>query len=129
MDTFQGEGIAFAIRSGQLAGEVAAIALKEGNCHVRGLRSYEARCEREFGKDLRYSLYFSRLMHWFPNLFLRLMASETEVLDKCLEVPARRLSYQRYLTWLLPRVPYFVARLIFSQFSLPGISSKTSIRK
>ena len=112
VDTFYGEGLAFAIRSGQLAGEVAATALRGGNCSARGLSSYSTLCEQDFGRCLRYSLYSSRLMHQFPNLFLRLMASETKVLSGYLEVAARRCSYEEYLAWLLPRVPFFLAKAI-----------------
>jgi geranylgeranyl reductase family protein len=110
VDTFYGEGLAFAIRSGQLAADVAATALRAGNCSAQGLMPYDLRCKQEFEKDLRYSLYFSRLMHWFPKVFLRLMATETKVLDKYLEVPARRRSYRRYLGWLLPRVPFLLGK-------------------
>jgi len=112
VDTFYGEGLAFAIRSGQLAGEATATALKSGKHSVQDLHPYEVNCEREFGRDLRYSLYFSRLMHRFPRVFLRLLASEADVLDRYLEVPARRLSYQSYLGWLLPRVPFFLAKVM-----------------
>ena len=111
VDTFYGEGLAFAIRSGQLAAETSAAALRGGDCSAQRLNDYSALCEREFGRDLRYSLYFSRLMHRFPKVFLRLMASETEVLDKYLEVPARQRSYRDFLGWLLPRIPVFLARL------------------
>jgi len=114
VDAFTGEGIAYAIRSGQLAGEVAATALESGSCCVRGLDPYRVRCEREFGRDLRYSLHSARLMHRFSGLFLRLMASDAEILGRYLEVPARRSSYQKYLAWLLPRIPCYAARLIFS---------------
>jgi geranylgeranyl reductase family protein len=112
VDAFTGEGIAYAIRSGQLAGEVAATALESGSCCVRALDLYRVRCDREFGRDLRYSLHSARLMHRFPGLFLRLMASDAEILGRYLEVPARRSSYQKYLAWLLPRIPCYVARLM-----------------
>jgi len=111
VDTFYGEGLAFAIRSGQLAAEAAAAALKEGDCTRKGLQPYAVHCEQEFGRDLRYSLYFSRLMHRFPGVFLRLLAADAQVLDKYVEVPARRRSYRSYLAWLLPRAPLYLARL------------------
>jgi geranylgeranyl reductase family protein len=113
VDACQGEGLAFAIRSGQLAGQVAAAAVAKGDCSGLSLRSYGELCEREFGKDLRYSLYFSRLVHRFPDLFLRLLASEVNLFDKFLEIPARLCSYQRFLFWLLPRVPYYWAKQEF----------------
>lgn len=110
VDTFYGEGLAYAIRSGQLAAETANEALRDKNNSAQRLNRFSIQCEQEFGKDLRYSLYFSRLMHRFPNVFFRLMATERQVLDKFLEVPARKRSYQSYLRWLLPRVPLFLAR-------------------
>lgn len=123
VDTFYGEGLAFAVRSGQLAAEVAATALRKGDCTTQELRLYAARCEQEFGRDLRYSLYFSRLMHRFPGLFLRLLASEPEVLGRYLDVPARRTSYRRYLAWLLPRAPLYLAKLMIESGNRPDAPS------
>ena len=110
VDTFYGEGLAFAIRSGQIAGEVAISALKRGDCSTPGLRSYSERCRKEFGIDLQYSLLFSNLMHRFPKILLRLLASDGDVLDKYLEVPARRRSYRSFLAWLFPRLPLLYAK-------------------
>ena len=112
VDTFYGEGLAFAIRSGQIAGEVAVSALRKGDCSPAGLRSYSQRCRQEFGIDLQYSLLFSNLMHRFPKILLRLLASDGDVLDKYLEVPARRRSYKSFLAWLLPRLPLLYAKVI-----------------
>ena len=107
VDTFQGEGIAFAIRSGQLAAETAQKAIISGDFSLDFLRLYSRQCNREFGNDLRYSLYFSMLMHKYPRQFLRLMASDEELFSKYLEVPARRITYRKFLLWFLPRIPYF----------------------
>jgi geranylgeranyl reductase family protein len=108
VDTFYGEGIGYAVRSGQLAAEASAIAIRGENCSEQGLSAYVALCEKEFGQHLRYSLYLSRIMNSFPKFFLRLMASSTEAVDKYLEVPARRRKYQQYFMWLLPRIPTFL---------------------
>jgi geranylgeranyl reductase family protein len=112
VDTFYGEGLASAIRSGQIAGEVAISALKKGDCSRAGLFSYSDRCKQEFGIDLQYSLLFSNLMHRFPRIFLRLLASDADVLDKWIEVPARRRSYKSFLGWLLPRLPLLYAKAV-----------------
>jgi flavin-dependent dehydrogenase len=48
-----GEGIDLAIESGELAGEVAAEALRRGELTARGLRPYERLCEATFGRVLR----------------------------------------------------------------------------
>ncbi|NOR82341.1 MAG: geranylgeranyl reductase family protein [Ardenticatenales bacterium] len=102
-DSFLGEGIAYAIRSGQIAAEVILRNLND-NAKV-DLHSYKDRCQKEFGDNLRYSLILSKLMHKFPNVFFRILASQSTVLNKYLEVPAKRISYKEYIKWLVPRVP------------------------
>jgi geranylgeranyl reductase family protein len=105
VDPFTGEGIAFAIRSGQLAAETAAESMQQGDLTCQGLAPYVARCQREFGESLQYSLGLARLMHRFPGFFLKLMASETEAIERYVDVRSQALSYQAYLAWLLPRIP------------------------
>jgi len=105
-DSFLGEGIAYAIRSGQIAAKVILRNLND-NAQV-DLHSYEDLCEKEFGDNLRYALFLSKLMHKFPGIFFRLFASQSIVLNKYLEVPAKRISYKEYIKWLVPRVPFLL---------------------
>jgi len=104
VDSFYGEGIAYAIRSGQIAVEVISRILKNG---VGSLSNYESVCRSEFGENLKYSLILSRMMHSFPRIFFKVFTSCEEVLDKYLEVPASKQTYKSYIKWLLPRVPKF----------------------
>jgi geranylgeranyl reductase family protein len=115
VDSFTGEGISFAIHSGQLAAETASVAIQKGTFDNTFLQSYEERCNCEFGRDLKYSLLFSRLMHLFPSIFLKLMATEPEILEKYSEIPARKLSYQKYMGWLLARLPFFLGKSIWEK--------------
>lgn len=105
VDSFTGEGISYAIRSGQIAAEVIKEVL---NSKQMQLTDYTQRCQKEFGINLRYSLFFTKLMHRFPGLFFKLLTSNDDVLSKFLEVAAMQLSYQQYLRWLLPRVFSYV---------------------
>jgi geranylgeranyl reductase family protein len=114
VDPFYGEGIAYAIRSGQLASETICRALNAGDLSARGLADYPRRCEEEFGRNLRNSLYLTRLMHQFPGVFLRLLSAERSVLEKYLDVPMKRLSYHSYIKWLLSRMPGFLLRSFLS---------------
>jgi len=106
VDSFYGEGIAYAIRSGQIAVEVISRILKNG---TGSLSDYESFCRSEFGENLKYSLILSRMMHRFPRIFFKIFSSCEEVLDKYLEVPASKKTYRSYIKWLIPRVPkYFL---------------------
>ncbi len=105
VDPFTGEGIYYALASGKIAGEMvsdvpAAIVA----------RSYESRIEKELGKDLGYALFFSRIMHSHPGIFLRTLAREEKVLERYLEVGAGRMSYRDFMLWLLPRLPLGLMR-------------------
>ncbi len=105
VDPFTGEGIYYALASGMMAGEMvgdvpAAIVA----------RSYESRIEKELGRDLRYALFFSRIMHSHPGIFLRTLAREEKVLERYLEVGAGRMSYRDFMLWLLPRLPLGLMR-------------------
>ncbi len=105
VDSFYGEGIAYAIRSGQLA--VEAI-LKNINNRNISLKLYEHLCEKNFGDNLKYSLILSKIMHSIPDIFFKVFTSNDKILNRYLEVPALKLTYKRYLQWLLPRVPLYL---------------------
>jgi geranylgeranyl reductase family protein len=115
VDPFTGEGIAFAIRSGQLAAEAAAQAIRTGDTTRRGLWPYVTRCEREFGENLRYSLFLARLMHQFPGFFLKLMASQPQAVERYVEQRANQQSYRAFFAWLLPRLPGYWMNIISRQ--------------
>lgn len=102
VDAFSGEGIAYAIRSGQIAAEVIFEAI---NTRKKSLANYGRRCTREFGDNLRYSLLMANIVHQSPGLFLTIMTRNADAIKKYLEVPARRLSYKEYMKWLFSRVP------------------------
>ena len=105
VDPFTGEGIYYALASGRMAGEMvgdvpAAIVA----------RSYESRIEKELGRDLRYALISSRIMHSHPGIFLRTLVREEKVLERYLEVGAGQMSYKDFMLWLLPRLPLRLIR-------------------
>ncbi len=109
MDSFTGEGIAYAIRSGQIAVEAISRAFSQGD--QQGLpRDYETTCQKEFGSNLRYSLLLARLMHRFPGVFFRLLAGNQEVIDSFAKVATGQWTYRRYLRWFLPRLPKYLVR-------------------
>lgn len=107
VDPFYGEGIAYAIRSGQIAAEIISKIIRLSN-RVGTLANYEAMCNIEFGKNLKYSLFLTKLMHNFPNIFLKIFSENDDVIDKYLEIPAVKITYQEYMRWFIPRVPIFL---------------------
>jgi len=104
VDPFNGEGIAYAIRSGQLAGE-AVVASAAGGWDLKCLTEYERSAWDELGRDLRWSLWMSKVVYRFPEAFLGLFVRSKRLSEKYLEVPLHKLTYAQFVRWMVPRLP------------------------
>jgi geranylgeranyl reductase family protein len=100
VDSFSGEGLAYAIRSGQFAAEVVAGICLQGR-NLKDLSRYESLCRAEFGTHLKYSLMFSKIMHHFPDRTFKIFTSSNKMIDKYLEVVDFTIDYKDYLRWAL----------------------------
>ncbi len=109
VDSFYGEGIAYAILSGKIAANVCHDALQYHNgWREEFLKIYSEECYKQFEYNLKDSLIFTKFMYKFPKLFLKLMASDKNVLGRYLDVPANKLTYKEYLRWMRYRTPVFL---------------------
>ncbi len=108
VDSFIGEGIAYAIRSGQIAVEVISKIILNGD-DLKSLEKYQMICSSEFVSNLKYSLLFTKLINIYPSIFLKILVSN-EAIEKYLEVTTMETSYKNYIKWLIPRIPIFLLR-------------------
>ena len=107
VDAFTGEGICYALTSGQIAGRVI------GEVPATEVaKAYQKRCKKEFGEELKYALFFAKMMHSYPETFLRILACREEVLDRYIEIAADERSYKDFMRWLVPRLPISLLRTI-----------------
>jgi geranylgeranyl reductase family protein len=109
VDTFTGEGIAYAIRSGQLASETIIKATMNGSMG-KELEEYKKLCNNEFGTDLKYSLFLAKMLHTFPDMFFNMMYNNNEIVEKYLDIHTMKSSYKKYVKWLVPRLPIFFVK-------------------
>lgn len=100
VDAFTGEGISYAIRSGQLAAETVAN-LVMYSLKLSSLKAYESACRQEFGNYLASSLKLEKIMHRFPEISFKLAVSNREILDKYLDEVVVNRNYKDYIRWLL----------------------------
>ena len=110
VDPFQGEGMAYAIRSGQLAAETLLEAARRDDFSRRSLAAYKRRCDEAFGRDLRAARLIAYVVHWWPSVLLRSVRSTETVLTEYMRVPRGDLSYRDFLRWVLGRAPRFLLR-------------------
>jgi len=100
VDAFLGEGLAYAIISGQFAAEVITeICLCCGN--LKDLSKYESLCQAKFWTHFKHSLMFSRIIDRYPDRIFKVLISNEKVTNKCLEIIDSRLDYMDYLRWAL----------------------------
>jgi geranylgeranyl reductase family protein len=108
VDAFTGEGICYAMRSGQIAAKTATEKLSNPDLDLT--KTYEFRCSRDFGDELRYSLLLSQVMHSCPGIFFRILTSQEEILDRYVETATARTTYKNFIRWLFPRLPLCALR-------------------
>jgi geranylgeranyl reductase family protein len=98
VDAFSGEGLAYAICSGQFAAEAVAGICLQGR-KIKELNKYEALCRAEFGNNLKYSLIVSRSIHRFPERAFKTAVNHREILNKYLEIVDFTIDYKEYFRW------------------------------
>lgn len=122
VDAFAGEGIAYAILSGQMAGSLIAAACEGGDADAprRLGEQYSALCRTRIERDLWYSLILSRLLHCWPGGLLRLFSTEPAFVEKYLDVLAGGIRYADYLKWFVPRACARLPRVVLRQLLVPA---------
>jgi len=79
VDPFLGEGIYYALKSGEIAADVAAGAVESGDFSERFLQEYVTRCEKEFNHDLKSALKFANFAYGQGPVFKGVMAGQKVV--------------------------------------------------
>jgi len=93
VDPLFGEGIYYAVRSGQMA---AASVLAQFHDQRRSLLDYEASVTREIYSEFRVATRVARIVYTFPRLCHRLMNRYQEVISLYYEVLRGRETYQSF---------------------------------
>jgi flavin-dependent dehydrogenase len=122
VDPFQGEGIGYAIRSGQLAAETALAAAKRDDFSRRALSVYKRRCDDEFGRDLRAARIVMHIVYWFPQILSWSPRSTERVLREYLNVTAGDLSYREFVRWIAGRMPRFLLRHLWRRANVGRVN-------
>lgn len=120
-DPFFGEGIRYAIASGQLAaGVVARAAATAGVSSPRLQREYARACHAAIGRRLREAAVFNAVFRRWPRIVLGLFRANPEILERYLAVSAGRRSYGDLFLAILPKLPLFVIRALRDELVPPA---------
>jgi geranylgeranyl reductase family protein len=100
VDAFTGEGMAHAIRSGQIAAEVVSDIVNH-DLKPSTLKEYESKCKQEFGNFLANSLTMAKAMYSFPETSFKIALNNREILDRYLDDVVINRNHKNYVKWLL----------------------------
>jgi geranylgeranyl reductase family protein len=99
VDAFTGEGIYYALRSGQMAAHTIST---QDPMDVSWM--YEAACKRDFGGELGYARWISKFLTDHQNTLWRVLTCHEQVLDNYAEIPVAKKTYKNFLEWLIPKL-------------------------
>ncbi|MFT3902359.1 MAG: geranylgeranyl reductase family protein [Niabella sp.] len=109
IDPFTGEGIGNALYSGRIAGEQAAIAIRNGDFSAKALLAYDAAIGHVLGRELRLSRQLQRLVR-FPQLFNLLINISSR--NKKVQELLSSMFYEVDLRKMLTRPSFYIKLLL-----------------
>ena len=114
VDSFYGEGISYAIRSGQIASETISKIMERGSSVT--LDDYNSLVKGEFEMNLKYSLMMSKFTNSFP-LFFALAIENEGLVDKFINIALQKVTYKDLLKWFFPKLPGYLFRHVLKKIS------------
>ncbi len=112
VDPFLGEGIYYALKSGEIAADVASGAVESGDFSEKFLQEYVARCEKEFNYDLKSALKFANFAYGHRDLFLKALWRDKKLFMEYMRTVRGDRTYTKFNRWCALRSPVTFAKLI-----------------
>lgn len=115
VDPLFGEGIYYAVRSGQLAAQAILGSLQARH---ESLGAYEASLERDVLPDFRVTARIARVIYAFPRLGFRLLRRYQDVVQSYFEVLQGRTTAEQFLPAAKKRLKASVSDLLLEALHL-----------
>ncbi len=120
VDPFLGEGIYFAMKTGEMAAEVIASQAAKG--HV-DLTPYQEMVEREFFSEFEAASKLSKLVYSHPRMWYATMEGSPHIMERYLMVIRGEETYTTFYRWLVSKLksrPWKLAQGWFKSRLLPA---------
>jgi flavin-dependent dehydrogenase len=115
INSITGEGIYYAMVSGEIAAGVAAEALEADDTSEQSLSRYQTRWKNDFGKDLKILGRFNRQWGKKSEKIVRLLSKDEKLAKLIVGVTGGQLSISKYRIKLLLRYIYVSLKDLFSK--------------
>jgi geranylgeranyl reductase family protein len=106
-DPFFGEGISFAIRSGQIAAEEIIGAVQEGTIDLAG---HTRRINQEMNADFRFARLATQVFYRWPRFSFQTYVKGGELADDVIHVIEGKASYRSLLWRAVARAPLLIGK-------------------
>jgi geranylgeranyl reductase family protein len=97
VDPLTGEGMHYALRSGQIA---AKAILDQDTANIS--KTYEDMCKKEFEDELSHALWIVRSLNPHRELFFDAFFQNKDILDGYIEIAAAKKTYKNFAAQILP---------------------------
>lgn len=112
VDTFTGEGIFYALKSGYLAAKVVKNSFSSNKFDRRELRQYESLCYNEFERNLKASLFLAFKTQRYLGFLLSVIENDMNLQQCFSEVIEGKKGYCDLLRKLVLRSPLALANMM-----------------
>jgi geranylgeranyl reductase family protein len=110
VDSFNGEGIRYAVASGRLAGRAAALAFQKGDFSKRSLLAYQRAFYAGHKRDMVWSSLIMRLSSRFPRLVFGPLLADPKTILRYFAVMSGDEHFRSFARWILIRLPWLIIR-------------------
>ncbi len=112
VDPFLGEGLYYAMKSGEIAADVAALAVENDDFSRKFLAGYAAKCDNAFGSDLKSTRRFAKFAYGNLDRFLNILRGDQRLFLEYLKVMRGDKTYASFNRWCAMRSPVTFLKLI-----------------
>ena len=112
VDPFLGEGLYYAMKSGEIAADVAALAVENDDFSRKFLAGYAAKCDNAFGSDLKSARRFAKFAYGNLDRFLNILRGDQRLFLEYLKVMRGDKTYASFNRWCAMRSPVTFLKLI-----------------
>ena len=112
VDPFLAEGLYYAVKSGEIAADVAALAVENDDFSQEFLAGYVAKCEDAFGSDLKSARRFAKFAYGNPDRSLKILRSDERLFLEYLKTVRGDRTYASFNRWCAMRSPVTFLKLI-----------------
>jgi flavin-dependent dehydrogenase len=116
VDSFNGEGIRFAIASGRFAAETVISAHQRNDFTGHMLSTYQNRCFEYMGRDLQRAIRATDLCFRHPDLFFGTVVKNRDALSQYIRTITGEMSFSDYIAFIKQKMAwYLIKRYLFGR--------------